>query len=131
MSADRSASSYVALYPIRTDSFCLSSPSLVPPRSSCFHLDLNQSSRCRFATHDKRSAPLASEYESWIECFPAHRIMSGAERSSHDHGDLPGTTEFDTAFTIIAPALMMPLTPRPRPTMKPFTSWKKMSGIRF
>jgi hypothetical protein len=36
-----------------------------------------------------------------------------------------GTTEFDTAFTIFAPALMMPLHSASRPTMKPFTSWKE------
>ena len=33
-----------------------------------------------------------------------------------------GTTEFDTAFTIFAPALIIPLHSASRPTMNPFTS---------
>ena len=37
-------------------------------------------------------------------------------------GNIFGTTEFETAFTIFAPALMMPLHSASRPTMNPFTS---------
>ena len=39
-----------------------------------------------------------------------------------------GTTELETAFTILAPARMMPLHSASRPTMKPFTSCRKISG---
>ena len=42
-----------------------------------------------------------------------------------------GTTELETAFTIFAPALMMPLHSASRPTMKPLTSCRKTSGTRF
>ena len=42
-----------------------------------------------------------------------------------------GTTLLATAFTIFAPARMMPLASASLPTMKPLTSCKKISGTRF
>jgi hypothetical protein len=42
-----------------------------------------------------------------------------------------GTTLLATAFTILAPARMMPCFSESGPTMKPFTSWRKTSGILF
>ena len=42
-----------------------------------------------------------------------------------------GTTLLATAFTIFAPALMMPVASASLPTMKPLTSCKKISGTRF
>src|SRR5260370_35633564 len=42
-----------------------------------------------------------------------------------------GTTEFETAVTILAPALMMPLHSASRPTMNPLTSCRKISGTPF
>jgi hypothetical protein len=45
--------------------------------------------------------------------------------------EILGTTLLATAFTIFAPARMMPLHSASFPTMKPFTSCRKTSGMRF
>ncbi len=42
-----------------------------------------------------------------------------------------GTTELATAFTSLAPSLMMPPRSAREPTMKPVTSCRKSSGIFF
>jgi len=42
-----------------------------------------------------------------------------------------GTVELETAVTIFAPARMMPLHSASRPTIKPLTSCRKISGTRF
>ena len=42
-----------------------------------------------------------------------------------------GTVELATAFTILAPSLMMPPRSARLPTMKPVTSWMNSSGIFF
>ena len=40
-----------------------------------------------------------------------------------------GTTQLAIAFTIFAPARMMPVCSESRPTMKPVVSCRKMMGI--
>jgi hypothetical protein len=40
-----------------------------------------------------------------------------------------GTTELLTAFTSLAPRLMIPACSESLPTMKPVTSWRKRRGM--
>ncbi len=44
--------------------------------------------------------------------------------------EILGTPTLETAFTILAPARMMPAYSESRPTMKPFTSWMNRRGMR-
>src|SRR5213080_2070674 len=95
-----------------------------------FELDFHECAGRGIAAHHRVARRGPGKNEPGIIRFPAHRVMSGAEAATANHGNL-GTTLLATALTIFAPARMMPLHSASLPTIKPFTSCKNTSGIRF